>query len=778
MGFLENNVEHIYRPAAVIIKKPLLYENTKRRILNDIIVAGKTDTQAVITEYRAKKIEAFSKRQSEYQEFIDSKTLRIFPKGNIDVSSDTQYTSEKGMSIFDFDKNGMYVVASNAYFDPLSKTTFPNVEAPVSSVGDYAEKTNQDIMSITVQRTTFGISKANIVIKNLEDKYTFQDNFYKKGETIFEPNDEVWIFLPNRDGNLNTVFKGLISTVTKANDAGFRSIQIGCECMLKKLRIDRTNLHPSFNVQESDKNAIQWSVLPEEAYKDPFKWSLIMFAQSCTNIFSQLSSIPGKDPLIEYLIERNKQGSTNAKNLLLPLINEYVKYTINAKDSFPGIPSDVKSFFNKGDKVEMMLYKERNNAKISASSLSTSLTSADVREPVVYLSGTTQPGYQLAFGDFQYNFSLWEDNFSILSQLSDFFNFLFYTEASGVIRFAPPNLLISELTGLTNQDPVNPLIKSPDTYVLKDLNVHSYGATQDDSVILNWLSVKGNWEEVPNVDAGQFGVLATAIRPELTEKYGWRMGKVRTVIGLRSTYACALFCSNLIDRQNMELHRCTTSILGNSDLDVNKNVFLENDNTIYYVRGISYNYDVGDTFQMGLDLTWGRKPLIDVSSLYTAAQLGTTFLPGEGVLLAQAIPMSIKNTLLKELKVLLDDKKINYTTYVKYKGMADRDTLIELLQYKGYIWGDVSNLTFEDLALTARSAALEAYRQNKLAGLPYALGSSLSDDAVIEKIRNLSEDKAFVLFESILKKMNEIPGLLFIWNKDDLLDLFKVAKGP
>lgn len=788
MGFLENNIEHIYRPAAIIIKKPLLYENTKRRMLNNLIVAGDTDKTVIATKYREKKIEAFSKRKAEYQEFIDSKTIKIFPSGDIDEISDASYVQSTGMSIFDFDKNGMYVVASNSYFDSLSKTSFPNVEAPIPGISDYADKTNQDIISVEVQRTAFGISKATVTIKNLEDKYTFQDNFCRKGETIFEPNDEVWIFLPNKDGNLNTVFRGLISTVTKVNDAGFRSIRLGCECMLKKLRISRTNLHPSLNVKESDNNAIQWSLLPELAYKDPFKFSLIMFAQSYTNIFSQLSTNPGEDLLIKYLIERNKQGSTAAKDLLLALVAEYAMYVVDAKDSFPGIPES-NDFFNSGSKVEMTLYRERNSAVINAppsyfstpfASLSLNLTRSpvDIREPVAYLSGTTQPGFQLMFGDFQYNFSNWEDNFSFLSQLSDFFNFLFYTEASGVIRFAPPNLLISELTGLTNLAPTDPLIKSPDTYVLKDLDTLNYSAVQDDSVILNWLSVKGQWEDAPNVDASQYGVLATAVRPELLDKYGWHMGKVRTVIGLRSTLACTLFSSNLIDRQNMDLRRCTSSILGNSDLDINKNIFLTNDNTIYYVRGLSYNYEVGETFQMGLDLTWGRKPLINVSVLSSLADATALFLPGEGVLLNRATqsPPALKSLLLQELKRLLDDNKINYTTYVKYRGMADRETLTQLLQYKGYIWEDVSNLTFEDMALTTRSVILEAHRQDMLAKFPYAIDSQkVSDDSIIEAIRAMNEKDAFALFESVLQKMNAIPGLLFTWNKDEMIDMFKVG---
>lgn len=190
---------------------------------------------------------------------------------------------------------------------------------------------NDDVMQININRTVVSgtPSTCNIVLKNYDNKYGFTNsNLYDylsnvkyysarekqyadysdptaitngmdtpdKSKNIFDPLDEVTVYLPNKDDKLKIAYTGIIQSIKATNQDGYNQIQLACTCAKRLMDLSRTNMKPSFSRDENNNKQVQAFTVPELFMNSIEYWIPSLVAQSLTYMSCQ----PKELTLAEY----------------------------------------------------------------------------------------------------------------------------------------------------------------------------------------------------------------------------------------------------------------------------------------------------------------------------------------------------------------------------------------------------------------------------------------------------------------------------------------------
>jgi hypothetical protein len=743
--FRELNVEHRYRPAAVVIRKPLLPQGLQARLLEEVVGDPKFATAShpqILVEYNKRRVAAYVKRKGLYKEFIKNGTISVVDESVEDRTFDAN-------RIFGSSVHGFYIITNNI---PLLKDITGLAANPVvlsealnpQGEGSF-DITNQDIESIQITRQTRGASMCNLSLRNIGRKYVFQDDLSdeitsvdprvrKLGQPVFEPLDEITVWLPStpeRIAQMNQeiegtsfktdpgdelvqVYKGLISKIDLVTSNGYHSINLTCEDFIKKLRISRTNTQPSLDPKEAGFAAVS-AFSPAWAQEDPPEvFCSTIFAQALSNVYTELREDGQTDDLIRYLRERRKRPD-GAKDILSALLREYVQTTLQENGSqvgsiegvtvvssatgkvsaaSQGITGPVKlrndEIANAGSARVTPVYvgslRRRSNISFTQAQAS-QITGVPIAPTSVYeetetfmFAGTTQPVYQWQWiGQWRYFDSDWKANIEIIEQVAQTLNYNYYTEPTGLIKLTPPELTLRSLNNLNgdNTSAVNKWKQNNPHYITTPKVIASTQSL-DDTRLFNYVVVSGDYQElsIPGLTFGNVGI--SAIQP-LIDSYGIRMLKTTNVVGITNGTAAVAYARSILDRQNREILSTDTTVIGDALLDVDGAIYMEENNTVYYVSALSHSYVAGGTYTTGISGTWGRAPLIKLKSPANANIGGRQ----EG--------------LTNRLNSLLSESAISLSTHTKYSHMNRQDTLVEALWFEGYIWEDPVSLVFEDV---------------------------------------------------------------------------------
>lgn len=691
--------------------------------------------------------------------------------------------------------SGFYYTNATGYLEDVAKyTNTALVDSVLTTVQDKVEQfslstlteikdiSNADVTDIDISRQTMGKSSATIAIKSVNNKYSFKKGIYK-GECLFEPMDEVSIYLPTYNGGVTLSFSGIVSTVDNAITNGYHSISLQCDCPIKLLEINRTNIKPSYSGgEETDYSQLNPFTVPKSMMKSVESWVPLMLAQSLSYMTSMLGDISdpattpvyedsilyqeGKfiiyypkfnDPLLQYLWSRKSQHQRDidkATESLISLVHKYtstIRYKygepVGNASSEPGI-TNITSIYtynsrsNKKDyeKVDYAIYAQRDDSW---------LVKNGVRKQVAQLTGTLQPSFALGAEGIPLVFSNYKTNLEILLETAEKFNFFLYSNRYGIVRFSPPNTSLTNLNFINDtfdKDTLNKEIdytyykNSPD--ILSKLNTITFRESCDDSRLLNWVQLSGGFVESATLDAARAGVATTVVDKTLIKKYGYHTQKQQSILGITSLPALQVYGMCLMDRNNKNFRTAECDVMGSGDIDINRTVYSSLNNTIYLRVGMVSHYSAGRTFTTTSSLNWGRKPLCVFNSAVSSAYKNADELVSS--IISSTLTPTISNSPSRKggsqgisfpefeatMDTLFNQDLITSAYYRQVKSIltalksnSDYEQLLYSFIFNGYFWEGVPSISFEDLST-------EFYSENVANGLEIPVMGSGKDDFV------------------------------------------------
>lgn len=668
--FNEKNVLHYIRPAMVVVRRPFVPEGIRYRILQDIIVSGKTP---FVAKYKEELVKKANEEKRKYRPFFDKGVMFSYPR-NIDINE----------SKLDFDSNlqGFFVVSKSIPMKIVSDATgsltlMPDISFADGDVNKGASDFKvEDVESISINRQVYGISSATVIIKNAYGKYSITDQDYTSGgissvrligETIFLANDEISIYLPDLNNSLKLVFRGLVTEVNQINQAGFQKIILECEDFLKWLRLNRINAYPSLDKNESQ--AVPTVFTPVWQTKLPHEILPYILCRALTNFRVRLTE-DTEDLVESYVLAYDDGAYAYAENVLYNLLmNHYIKYVgKNALGQDEELNfTQATDAIKEGKTLRVEGYYNGKNEEDS--------------QLAFVIAGTNQPFYNLQMkSDWNFFISEWKTLQEVVEEMCMTLHFVYYTSNSGVVVLKPPDITLEKLNNIqglrgdTNKG----------SFYLKDERVVSYSKVLDDKEVFNYMVVNGKFQWFPDQPIGLYAVVALQ---DSIDRYRVRMMKNQTFVGLNDSLACLAFGRALLERQNRREMSLSIDVIGDADLEVDKSVYLENANTVYYIERIVYSYVVGQSFKTSLVGVWGRKPLFRLT---------------KSELLFKKERGDLNTFVNNQLSSLLADKIIDEGKYSKFYYLANSESsnkneFINALWFNDYVWEDTSSLVFEDI---------------------------------------------------------------------------------
>jgi len=711
--------------------------------------------------------------------------------------------------------SGFYYTSSTPNNESISEYTNTVVATTVKGIDDIRLQldgiANKDVETIALSRQTMGKSSATIVLNDIDGKYIYKTGIYK-GDCLFEPLDEVSVYLPNLDGSISQSFVGYISSVNQTNQSGYHSISISCDCPIKLLEIVRTNIKPSMDQSESGYSSVHPFTVPWDMLKTIEKWAPLMLAQGLTYMTSMLGSYNGKvysiitenkkgrdsfniqspyfnDNLIGYLWFRrskNFKDQEKASTYLTKLLNEYVntrKY-INGQscadsEEVKGIVpvSDVlnvnaSSNNNRYVRSSYTIYKQRGDNEFFKNN----------REVSAQLTGTMQPAFALGYSDIPLVFSDYKTNTEILLETAEKFNFFYYSDRSGVVRFCPPQLDLSNLNVVDGKFITDRVFKnndysydysSPD--ILSDQTIATLTDEVDDSKLVNWIQLSGSWAESSSIDGITTGNVATVQDIPSIVRYGIHSQKQQTVLGISNDKALRIYGTALMDRQNKNFRSASVESIGRGDTDLNKTVYCAYNNTIYLRTGLTQNYRAGRSFTTQETLNWGRKPLFRVKTIS-----GQSFVSDLARSLSFYKPSTFSGVTIdrddtqEKLDKLFNNNKITATFYNQVSSILDAlssndklNTMVPTFVFNGYLWEGVSSISFEDLSLSFMDSVISSGFQTALSVIKTAQRDSYFSN--MSKVLDLEKE---TINKKYLNLMSNFTSTFNIATKDEFMRIY------
>ena len=642
-------------------------------------------------------------------------------------------------------------ISYSPYIMSDSSTSYVENSLNALNVNDIS---NRDVTSITVSREMTGESSATVIINAISEKYTYKTGL-NKGKSLFDPYDEVILFLPNLDGTISQSFKGYITSIQQVNNQGYHNIALQCSCPLTLLQRVRTNIKPSFDLLEASGSYPTPFSVREDLYKSIENWIPFMCIQGLSYFTSMLHpftqsdltddlytiavdqkntqiTMPSfNDLLLNYLWFRdsnNASDQNNASYFLNELIQEYtstVSY-LNLKGSetllyTKGIQSVASVYahnnaVNKEEykKVEYEVYAQRDGFN---EPLTTKNSNLIERTLVAKITGTLQPTFALGTSDIPLVFSNYKPNMEILKETAEKFNFAFYSRRDGVVMFEPINTSLFNLNlALQNTDKNYTMYKDyskitdfayniPD--ILNYQTVVRFEDKEEVDKIVNWLQIAGSYREDESLSGEGVGSATTIVDVPSIKKYGTHAQNQQAILGITNMDALKVYASALMDRQNRYFRTASCTTLGNGNAEVNCPVYSAINNTMYVRTGLVLNYKAGDSFTSDHVLHWGKKPLYDFTTkenkdrLNNALEKSNIMQSSSDTDIHEAYYTPINNIILEVVSTLNQNNEINPAYYRQLAFILNNkgsQYLLPLFVFNGYLWEGLASISFEDLS--------------------------------------------------------------------------------
>lgn len=352
----------------------------------------------------------------------------------------------------------------------------------------------------------------------------------------------------------------------------------------------------------------------------------------------------------------------------LSLINDYVETNVYGKYySENPTPRKIKGaqpifdFLKRGERCSYRIYKQRFSGVSGLDAIDgmledlktqTATLIKEDREIAADIIGTSQPAYLMSSVNTSIQFSNWRTNFDIVNETADKFNFCFYTDANGIIRFTPYNFDLTMLNTRAFSQPIDSYCmltyrpsktveNDPNPLILRKQFLTAYTKQTDDRNIVNWIRLTGSF--IVGKNALQQALVTD---PYLIRKFGVREGRQRNIIGLASQQALQLYGISWMDRQNKRYRSATISGLYDANMEVNRPYYVPHDEIIYLAESLNIEYTAGGSCTFTMGASYGKQPILDLRKY-----VSYTSLPKPRAYLTSSIVPELERLFVKENRI-------------------------------------------------------------------------------------------------------------------------------
>lgn len=594
--------KHFTRPCRVVFKKPKLKLMDEFVYLKKWLVKPENSSysgNALLLKWEEEKRKQIKKESVRLKSFLDKK---ILVEG---ASSDSYYyyivaIERSGLSNLDT------LAGTNASTDKFSTS-----------------RSLSRVISARVFQNVETASTATVVLDNFDDMFLFPNavdkDQFADGDCIIEANDEVEIWLPDWNDVLKIALTGLVGKVSSADDGLNKVITIECEDMTKKLRISRTNVDPSLDIQEAEgyspilfnspwagqtaKDAVRLilgrSLL--DIFRDP---GIVQQIAQDSDDYIELKGIEGREEDRAKLLQKmNDTLNRLILQAVVPLATNFDDvYTDDVKDYF----SNVKSTENTVDGyVGYSFYPiiEQTLPPVSVMQI----VDIDVKPKFIF-TGSLQPIASIVLHKGEYNFvnSEWKSNDQIIQDMAQTCFFEFFADRLGVIRFRPMNLTLP----MQQKGDTTDVISRYYITQANEIYVSNFSRVVDDSVIISDVIVQGRLIAEDYAHPLNRVLVSGPISDRA--KYGVRIPQLVQRLQLVKPDALTAFGEQYLVRQNAQLYSGSLDMVGHGGYFPGNPIFIERWLSVYYITSITHNYVAGSDYTMNVSLKYGRHPIAKI----------------------------------------------------------------------------------------------------------------------------------------------------------------------
>lgn len=508
------------------------------------------------------------------------------------------------------------------------------IEMPYFIIGDNLNKINVEnnnyiantlysndrIMSCNVVQETDNAWNCNITLNNTDDLYTLKNEYYYNSKSgiantnfndyilnqentcVIEPNDEISVFMSNWQGKLNSVFTGLVTSVTLSDDGLNKSVNLQCSDMFKKLSWSYKAVKASFDTREA------------------FGTSLSIYDQNYANkslsevvkmlLGEALCDIYKRDTFLLSAIKSYFENKEGNKDLSLSVrIQEEIEKYIEIEE----VPKELQKDKDSSKTLRIIGYK--CTFKTISTNTGNKVMLCDYKKGDIAfkISGMEQPtwAWTINSGSFDFLFSTFKRNDNFIKEIANIVAYEIFADVSGIVIFRPPNLVLPRKVDFKNKEFTKEYNEYLDNYIVTQDKQENYFlnfvTTADDSAIQTQVEVNGNFVEA---NIAMWNQRSKAYAPlQYINKYGIRMMQPVSRVGLQDAKDCERYGDLLLWRQNKNYELASATCILNSDYTVGMPIFINKFVAVWYIKRVSHTFSAGNICTTELTLGYKRTPL-------------------------------------------------------------------------------------------------------------------------------------------------------------------------
>ena len=529
------------------------------------------------------------------------------------------------------------------------------IEMPYFIIGDNLNKINVEnnnyianqlyandrIVSCNIVQETDNAWNCNISLNNTDDLYTLNNEYYYNSKTgiantnfndyilnqentcVIEPNDEVSVFMSNWKGQLNSVFTGLVTSVTISDDGLNKTINLQCSDMFKKLSWTYKAVKASFDTREAFGTSLS---VYDQNYADKSLSEVVKML-----LGEALCDIYKRDDFLLSAVKSYYENKKGNKDLSLSVrIQEEIEKYIEVEK----VPKELKKDKDTSDIMRIIGYKCTYKYQQVQQTITTAAGVGGVGTKYTLqllpykqgdiafkVSGMEQPAWAWTInsGSFDFLFSTFKRNDDFIREIAGIVSYEIFADVSGVVIFRPPNLVLPRKVDFKDKEFTKEYNEYLDNYIVTQDKQEDYfisfADTVDDSAIQTQIEVNGSFVEA---NIAMWNQRAKAYAPlQYINKYGIRMMQPVSRVGLQNADACAKYGDLLLWRQNKNYELAAATCILNSDYTVGMPIFINKYLAVWYIKRVVHNFSAGNICTTELTLGYKRTPLCYKKDLQT-----------------------------------------------------------------------------------------------------------------------------------------------------------------
>lgn len=186
----------------------------------------------------------------------------------------------------------------------------------------------------------------------------------------------------------------------------------------------------------------------------------------------------------------------------------------------------------------------------------------------------------------------------------------FYFDTNGHFVLKPP------LFSISNQN-------NDADYILTDKDIFSININDTLDGIITRMDIVGAYYESPSTPNEMIKNVFQDFN--LIKNYGVFSRQISNLLFIRNIADCRAFGRAFMSKNNVELKNATVTIYGRPEIRLGTSIYLQPRDTVYYIKAISHDFNVGDGVTTTLTLVGARRIIRGFAAKKTVSQYYKTY---------------------------------------------------------------------------------------------------------------------------------------------------------